>query len=85
MDNFINLCKDKIKEVENARVDKIKDTTDADIFVVWSCKTLQNKKALLSTTFKGAYYYEFTLNGDVNTMYMDVYQKVKNQPFAIVE
>lgn len=50
-----------------------------DVFVVWSCKTLQNSKALLSMPHKGAYYYEFTLNGDKNEIYMDVYKKFINK------
>lgn len=49
-----------------------------NVFVVWSCKTLQNKKALLSTTDKGANYFEITYNGDKDEYYVDEYQKVNN-------
>lgn len=52
--------------------------TDDEIFVVWSCKTLQNKKALLSARFKGAPYFEITYNGDKDETYVDVYKKEKN-------
>jgi len=49
--NFQNLCKDKVVDYFNERVEKtdgVKITKD-DVFVVWYCKTLQNAKALLST------------------------------------
>jgi hypothetical protein len=49
-----------------------------EIFVVWSCKTLQNKKALLSATAKGAPYFEITYNGDKDETYVDVYKKERN-------
>ena len=49
-----------------------------DVFVVWSCKTLQNNKALLSTTLFDGMYYECTYNGDKNEMYFDAYKKWEN-------
>lgn len=48
------------------------------MFVVWCCKTLQNNKALLSTTVSDGMYYEITNNGDKNEMYFDAYKKWKN-------
>ena len=48
------------------------------ISVVWCCKTLQNNKALLSTTVSDGMYYEITNNGDKNEMYFDAYKKWKN-------
>ena len=73
MNGFIKQCKEIVANY-------IKDVylTDDDIFVVWSCKTLQNKKALLSTTKKGAPYFEITYNGDKDESYVDVYKKEKN-------
>ena len=48
--------------------------------MVWSCKTLQNYKALLSTAVSGdGIYVEFTYNGDKQELYMDVYHKLVNQ------
>lgn len=49
-----------------------------DVYVVWSCKTLQNNKALLSTPISDGMYYEVTYNGDKNEMYFDAYKKVEN-------
>ena len=52
-------------------------TTD-DVFVVWSCKTLQNWKALLSTTVPDLMYYELTYDGDKQRTYLDAYRKWEN-------
>ena len=54
--------------------------SEVDVFTVWSCKTLQNYKALVSTDIAGdTTYFEFTFNGDRQQLYMDVYVKEKNQ------
>ena len=73
MNEFITKCKDIVAGY-------IGDTniSSLDIFVVWSCKTLQNKKALLSTTAYGAPYFEITYNGDKDETYVDVYKKNLN-------
>ena len=57
--------------------DGVKITLD-DVYVVWFCKTLQNWKALLSTTVPDGVYYEITHNGDKNETYVDVYKKWEN-------
>ena len=46
--------------------------------MVWCCKTLQNYKALLSTTLFDGMYYECTYNGDKIEMYIDAYKKWEN-------
>jgi hypothetical protein len=51
--------------------------------VVWSCKTLQNNKALLSTTLSDGMYYEFTYNGDKKELYLDAYKKWQNICYKI--
>lgn len=47
---------------------------------IWcgAVKTLQNNKALLSTTLPDGIYYECTYNGDKKEMYVDVYKKWEN-------
>lgn len=50
----------------------------ADVYVVWSCKVLQNYKALISTTLLDGMYYELTYNGDKNEIYLDAYKKFEN-------
>lgn len=49
-----------------------------DVYVVWFSKTLQNWKALVSTTLPDLKYYEVTYNGDDQETYLDVYVKVHN-------
>lgn len=55
------------------------ELTESDVFVVWYCKTLQNHKALLSTTLFDGMYYEFTYNGDKDEAYLDAYKKWENK------
>lgn len=82
-EQFLELIKRKVAIHESLRPDfdaAFAEKIDIkDVFIVWSCKTLQNSKALLSMPHKGAYYYEFTLNGDKNEIYMDVYKKIINK------
>lgn len=49
-----------------------------DVYVVWFSKTLQNWKALVSTTVSDGMYYEVTYNGDKKETYLDVYKKWEN-------
>ena len=51
----------------------------SDVFVVWSCKILQNNKALLSTDVPDGMYYEVTYNGDNKEFYLDAYKKWENR------
>lgn len=57
--------------------DRKRITTD-DVYVVWSCKTLQNWKALLSTNVPDGMYYELTYDGDKCVTYLDAYKKWEN-------
>ena len=64
--------------------DEHRDVTDSkelnidDVYVVWFSKTLQNWKALVSTTASDGMYYEVTYNGDKHEAYLDVYKKWEN-------
>ena len=82
MDNqeFIDKCKQLVSEYTNNHVDKSDNITvpPQDVFVVWSCKTLQNNKVLLSTPLFDGMYYECTYNGDKNEIYFDAYKKWEN-------
>ena len=80
-DDFLKLCKETVLNYFNSRVDKTdnKKIYLDDVFVVWSCKTLQNNKALLSTTVSDGMYYELTYNGDKNELYFDAYKKWENR------
>ena len=77
---FEKLCIKTIVDYFNERVDENDNFTlkDEDIFIVWSCKTLQNNKALVSTTVPDGMYYELTYNGDKKELYLDAYKKMEN-------
>jgi hypothetical protein len=49
-----------------------------DVYCVWFAKTLQNWKALVSTTLPDGMYYEVTYNGDKKETYIDAYKKFDN-------
>lgn len=87
MDNqdFISKCKDLVAGYANERLDKTdgKKIGKEDVYVVWSCKTLQNNKALLSTTLPDGMYYELTLNGDKREIYLDAYKKWENVKYNV--
>lgn len=81
MDNFIRECKKLVLMKTYMSMDKSDDIkiTDEDVYVVWSCKTLQNAKALLSTNIPDGMYYEVTYNGDKEEMYIDSYRRIDNE------
>ena len=79
-DAMLNRAKELVVRYFNEqseRTDNFKLTED-DVFVVWFCKTLQNWKALVSTTVSDGMYYEVTHNGDKNETYLDAYKKWQN-------
>lgn len=50
-----------------------------DTYVVWFTKTLQNWKAMVSTTLPDGMYYEVTYNGDAGEFYVDSYKKIDDR------
>ncbi|MFR1739084.1 MAG: DUF6275 family protein [Clostridia bacterium] len=84
-EKFINKCKEIVKKYEMDHLDKSDDVPEFDVFVVWQCKTLQNNKALLSTTLFNGMYYECTYNGDKKELYLDAYKKFENRCINIKE
>lgn len=79
-DDFEIKCKEIIVDYFNKNVEKTdrKTITKDDAFIVWSCKTLQNNKALVSTNVSDGMYYEITHNGDKKEIYVDAYKKWEN-------
>lgn len=65
----------------NNRVEKTDkfEIAEDDVYIVWYCKTLQNHKALLSTSVSDGMYYELTYNGDKKELYLDAYKKWENK------
>lgn len=80
-DEFIKLCKSVVMDYANEHIEITdnKVITLDDVFIVWSCKTLQNNKALVSTTLSDGMYYELTYNGDKEELYLDAYKKWENK------
>lgn len=76
---------EKFKEYVYEYVKKHLDASDNtsftidDVYIVWSCKTLQNWKALISTTLPDGMYYELTFNGDKRVTYLDAYKKFDHE------
>lgn len=79
-DKFLKLCKKIAVKHFNDHADKTdqKQITEDDVYIVWSCKTLQNNKAMVSTNVSDGMYYEITHNGDKNETYVDAYKKWEN-------
>lgn len=84
-EEFINKCKEIVKQYAMEHLDKSDNVPEFEVFVVWSCKTLQNNKALLSTTLFDGMYYELTYNGDKKELYFDAYKKFENRCIKIEE
>ncbi|WP_147603791.1 DUF6275 family protein [Blautia massiliensis (ex Durand et al. 2017)] len=83
MNHFQKICLKKLVEWYNKKypveVDFPVKIDFDDVFIVWSCKTLQNYKCLASTRIPGdGIYVEYTYNGDKQELYEDVYKKVTN-------
>ena len=73
MKEFIKRSQDIVLEYLN-----MTDRSADEVYVVWSCKTLQNKKVILSTDLVKGILFEITYNRDKNETYIDVYKKEKN-------
>ena len=77
MKDFQSVCLDKLVDWYNKNNET--QIERDDVFIVWSCKTLQNYKCLASTTVSGdGIYAEYTYNGDKQELYEDVYEKRTN-------
>lgn len=79
-DAMLDRAKELVVRYFNERSERTDNftLTKDDVFVVWFCKTLQNWKALVSTTVSDGMYYEVTHNGDKNETYLDAYKKWQN-------
>ena len=79
------MCIKTIVDYFNEKVDKSDNFTlkEENVFIVWSCKTLQNNKALVSTTVSDGMYYELTYNGDKKELYLDAYKKLENRAIKV--
>lgn len=76
---FIEKCKEEVRKYAEEHLDKSDAKPEFEVFVVWYSKTLQNHKALLSTSLFDGMYYELTYNGDKKELYFDAYKKFENK------
>lgn len=75
-DEFLKIA---TEEVRRYTEEHLENPQGYDVYVVWVCKTLQNNKALLSTTLPDGMYFEVTYNGDKKELYFDAYHKLENR------
>lgn len=82
---FFELVKKTVADYTNEHLDKTdgKQIGTEDVYVVWYCKTLQNWKALAITTMFDGMYYEITINGDKQELYLDAYKKFENRAIKV--
>lgn len=80
MPHFESVCKRKLVKWYNKAFcegETSEKIAVSNVFVVWSCKTLQNYRALLSTNVAGdGIYAVYTFSGDKEELYEDVFRKL---------
>lgn len=81
--DFLNRAVNLVSDYVEEHLDKSDEKPKYNTFVVWYCKTLQNFKALLSTTLPDGMYYEVTYNGDKDEIYLDAYKKFENRKITV--
>ena len=84
-EKFLEKCKELVKDYTLEHLDKTDEIPEFNVYIVWSCKTLQNSKALLSTSLPDGMYYECTYNGDKKEIYFDAYKKFENKCIKVEE
>lgn len=82
---FIEKCIKEVREYVDEHLDRSEDYPLYEVYVVWYCKSLQNHKALLSTSLSDGMYYELTLNGNLQELYFDAYKKFENRCIKLEE
>ena len=82
---FFELVKNLVADYTNELIaeNSTLQVAPDDVYVVWYCKTLQNWKTLASTTLVDGMYYELTLNGDKQEIYLDAYKKFENRAIKV--
>ena len=81
-EQFLKLAENEVSKYVIDNV-PLAGVADFDVYVVWSCRTLQNNKALLSSNIEDGLYFEATYNGDKHEMYLDAYKKLKNEAIEV--
>jgi hypothetical protein len=79
--DYVKLAREEVAKYINRKAE-ITDGFKVDVsylYVVWFSKTLQNWKALISTSLPDGMYYEATFDGEKNKLYIDAYKKFDNE------
>lgn len=76
--DYLARARELVVEYIMPKMEKTDEIPAFGVYVVWFSKTLQNWKALVSTTLPDGMYYEVTYNGDKREAYIDVYKKFDN-------
>lgn len=84
-EEFLKKAEYLVREYTILHLDKTNEIPNFIVFTVWSCKVLQNSKALLSTSLPDGMYYEVTMNGEKQEIYFDAYKKFENIAYSIKE
>ena len=79
MKDFLKRAENLVRDYTIEHMGKSDPKYSFDVFTVWSCRALQNSKALLSTTLPDGMYYEVTYSGDKHKFYLDAYKKFENR------
>ena len=79
--DFTAVVRQMVADYTNEHLDVTDNTIIGpdDVYIAWQCKTLQNSKALASTTLSDGMYYEITYNGNKREFYLDAYKKFENR------
>lgn len=80
-ETMMDKAKRLVRSLIDRRLEKTDEPVEYDVYIVWFSKTLQNWKALVSTTLPNQQYFEVTYNGDLGETYVDTYVKVDNSKF----
>lgn len=67
-----------VRDYINNHLDKTDGDVQFDVYVVWQCYILGNRKWLISSTLPDKMYYEVTYNNTKKEWYLDAYVKLEN-------
>ena len=74
--NFELMCKEAL--IKALKENYGEELEVDELHIVWFCKSLQNFKCTIIDLRPNQRYYECSLNGDKNELYVDIYEKKHN-------